>query len=46
MTHHQFKIGRIIKIEGLSILFEIVQDEELSKIILSWNIKDFVVSIQ
>lgn len=45
MTHQHFKIGRIIKIEGLSILFEVVRDEELSKIILSWNIKDFVVSV-
>jgi hypothetical protein len=45
MINQQFKIGRIVKIEGLNILFEIVRDEEISKIILSWNIKDFVVSI-
>ncbi len=45
MAQEQFKIGRIVRIEGLNILFEVIQEEELSKIVLCWNIKDFVVSI-
>ncbi len=45
MVEKDCKIGRIVKISGLEILFEI-NDLDISKISIQWNFKDYLISIQ
>jgi hypothetical protein len=44
MVEKDFKIGRIVKISGLEILFEI-SEADINKISIQWNIKDYLISI-
>jgi hypothetical protein len=45
MLQENIVIGKIVRIDGLSITIEITSEQDIRKILLQWNIKDYVVSI-
>lgn len=45
MLQENINIGKVVKIEGLTITIEIGREQDIRKILLQWNIKDFLVSI-
>lgn len=45
MLQENIGIGKIVKIDGLNITIEIAREQDIRKILLQWNIKDYLVSI-
>lgn len=45
MLQENIVIGKIVKIDGLNITVEITREQDIRKILLQWNIKDYLVSI-
>ena len=45
MLQENIIIGKIVKIDGLNITIEISREQDIRKILLQWNIKDYLVSI-
>jgi uncharacterized protein len=45
MLQGDLVIGKLVKIDGLNIIIEIAREEDIRKIILQWNIKDYPVSV-
>ncbi len=45
MLQENILIGKVVKIDGLNITVEITREQDIRKILLQWNIKDYVVSI-
>jgi hypothetical protein len=45
MLQENITIGKIVKIEGLNITVEITREQDIRKILLQWNITDYLVSI-
>ena len=45
MLQENIVIGKIVKIDGLNITVEITRDQDIRKILLQWNIKDYLASI-
>ena len=45
MLQENIIIGKLVKIEGLNITIEITGEQDIRKILLQWNIKDYLISI-
>jgi len=45
MLQENIVIGKIVKIDGLALTIEITREQDIRKILLQWNIKDYLVSI-
>jgi len=45
MLQGDLVIGKLVKIDGLNIIIEIAREEDIRKIILQWNVKDYPVSV-
>lgn len=45
MLQENIVIGKVVKIDGLNITIEITREQDIRKILLQWNIKDYLVSI-
>ena len=45
MLQENIIIGKVVKIDGLNITVEITREQDIRKILLQWNIKDYLVSI-
>lgn len=45
MLQENIVIGKVVKIDGLNITVEITREQDIRKISLQWNIKDYLISI-
>ncbi len=45
MLQENIIIGKVVKIDGLNLTIEITHEQDIRKILLQWNIKDYLVSI-
>jgi hypothetical protein len=45
MLQENITIGKVVKIDGLNLTIEITREHDIRKILMQWNIKDYLVSI-